>query len=212
MSKQTAKNCQDSRASRFIVIDGPDGSGKSTQLAMLAEYFRSEGKSVISVRDPGSTEIGEAIRKILLSPAHDKMAIGTELLLYTAARQQLWVEKIEPALKGGSMVLCDRWIYSTCAYQGVAGDMGSDLVDELNQTVGLKWADKAIILDIDAAVGLARLSGEPDRMESKPLAFHQAVRAGYLAIAKRRAEVTNVDASGTIEQIQQAIRRALDVQ
>ncbi len=211
MTKQTANNSQGSRVGRFIVIDGPDGAGKSTQLAMLAEYLGSAGKSVISVRDPGGTEIGEAIRNILLSPAHDKMAIGTELLLYTAARCQLWVEKISPALQEGSWVLCDRWIYSTCAYQGMAGDMGADLVNEMNQTVGLEWADKAIILDVDAAVGLARLSGEPDRMESKPLAFHQAVRDGYLALAKLRPEVTIIDGGGTIEQSQQAIRQALGI-
>ncbi len=209
MTKQTANNSQDSRGGRFIVIDGPDGAGKSTQLAMLAEYLCSGGKSVITVRDPGGTEIGEAIRNILLSPAHDKMAIGTELLLYTAARFQLWREKIFPALAAGSWVLCDRWIYSTCAYQGQG--KGSDLVDKVNQTVGLKWADKAIILDVDAAVGLARLSGEPDRMESKPLAFHQAVRDGYLALAKLRPEVTIIDGGGTIEQSQQAIRQALGI-
>lgn len=209
MGNQTANNSQDSRAGRFIVIDGPDGAGKSTQLAMLAEYLCSKGKSVITVRDPGDTEIGEAIRQILLSPTHDKMAIGTELLLYTAARLQLWLEKISPALQAGSWVLCDRWIYSTCAYQGLAGDMGADLVDQLNQTVSLEWADNAIILDVDSAAGLARLSGEPDRMEAKPLAFHQAVRAGYLGLAKLRPEVTIIDGSGTIEQTQQAIRQAL---
>ncbi len=193
------------------MIDGPDGAGKSTQVDMLAEHLCSVGESVITVRDPGSTEIGEAVRQILLSPAHDKMTIGTELLLYTAARVQLYSEKIAPALRAGSWVISDRWIYSSCTYQGMAGDMGSDLVEEVNQTVGLKWADKAIILDVDAAVGLARLSGEPDRMESKPLAFHKAVREGYLALAKVRPEVSVVDASGDIEQTQRAIRQVLGV-
>ncbi len=211
MSNQTAKNSQGSRVGRFIVIDGPDGAGKSTQLAMLAEYLCSGGKSVISVRDPGGTEIGEAIRKILLSPAHDKMAIGTELLLYTAARCQLWVEKILPALAAGSWVLCDRWIYSTCAYQGAAGQIGLDAVFQLSEAMGLGWADQAIILDVDAQAGLDRLGQAPDRMESKPLSFHRAVRDGYLALAKLRPEVTIIDGGGTIEQSQQAIRQALGI-
>jgi len=194
---------------RFIVIDGPDGAGKSTQVAMLAEFLSSAGESVLSVRDPGGTEIGEAIRQILLSPAHDKMAAQTELLLYTAARLQLWLERIAPALQAGSWVLCDRWIYSTCAYQGAAGQIGLDAVFQLSEAMGLGWADQAIILDVDAQAGLDRLGQAPDRMESKPLSFHRAVRDGYLALAKIRPEVTIVDAAATIEQTQQAIRRVL---
>ena len=214
MTNQTAKNSDGSsksQASRFIVIDGPDGAGKSTHLAKLAECFSSAGKSTVCVRDPGGTEIGEAIRQILLSPAHDKMAAQTELLLYTAARLQLWMERIAPALQGGSWVLCDRWIYSTCAYQGAAGQIGLEVVFQLSEAMGLPWAEQAIILDVDAQLGLDRLGQEPDRMESKPLTFHQTVREGYLALAKLRPEVTIVDAAGTIEQTQQAIRRALAV-
>ncbi len=196
---------------RFIVIDGPDGSGKSTQVAMLTEYLGSVGKTVLSLRDPGGTQIGEAVRKILLSPAHDKMAAQTELLLYTAARLQLYFEKIAPALQAGDWVICDRWIYSTCAYQGAAGQIGLEVVFQLSDAMGLPWADQAIILDVDAQMGLARLGQEPDRMESKPLAFHQAVRAGYLSLADVRPEVTIINAAGSVEQTQQAIRRALGV-
>ena len=196
---------------RFIVIDGPDGAGKSTHVAMLAEYLCSAGESVITVRDPGGTQIGEAVREILLSPAHDKMAAQTELLLYTAARLQLYLEKIAPALQAGDWVICDRWIYSTCAYQGAAGQLGLEVVFQLSDAMGLPWAEKAIILDVDAKMGLARLGQEPDRMESKPLAFHQAVRAGYLSLADVRPEVTIINAADSIEQTQQAIRRALAV-
>ena len=124
---------------------------------------------------------------------------------------QLWIERISPALQAGSCVLCDRWIYSTCAYQGSAGRIGTETVCQLTDAVGLHWAHQAVILDIDAQVGLARLSDEPDRIESKPLAFHLGVRDGYLALANLRPEVTIVSAAGTVEQIQQAIRRALDV-
>ena len=198
-------------AGRFIVIDGPDGSGKTTHIAMLADHLSSIGLSVITVRDPGGTDIGEAIRQILLSPAHKDMTARIELLLYTAARLQLWLEKISPSLQAGSCVLSDRWIYSTCAYQGSAGQIGLDTVCQLSDAVGLPWADRAVILDIDAQAGLARLSGKPDRMESKPLAFHQAVRDGYLALAEIRPEVSIVDATDPVERTQQAIRRALGV-
>ena len=178
---------------------------------MLAESLTAAGKTVICLRDPGGTQISEAIRQILLSPAHDQMTPQTELLLYTAARMQLWFEKIQPALDAGTWVLCDRWIYSTCAYQGAAGKLGYEIVETLSRSLGLAWADKAVILDVDAADALARLSGEPDRMESKSLDFHSAVRQGYLDLAKRRPEVGIVDASGTVQQTQQAIRRLLDV-
>ena len=198
-------------AGRFIVIDGPDGSGKTTHLRLLAEHLSSMGLSIVTVRDPGGTRIGEAIRQILLSPAHEQMTARTELLLYTAARLQLWLERIAPALQAGSCVLSDRWIYSTCAYQGSAGELGLETVCQLTDAMGLNWAHHAVILDIEPQVGLARLSDEPDRMESKPLAFHQAVRQGYLALAKLRPEVTLVDAAGPVEATQQAIRRVLAV-
>ena len=198
-------------AGKFIVIDGPDGSGKTTHLGLLAEHLGSLGLSVVTVRDPGGTDIGEAIRQILLSSAHEQMTARTELLLYTAARLQLWIERIAPALKAGSCVLSDRWIYSTCAYQGSAGELGTETVCRLTDAMGLNWAHQVVILDIDSQVGLARLSDEPDRMESKPLAFHQAVRRGYLALAKLRSEATIVDAAGTVQQTQAAIRCALGV-
>ena len=198
-------------AGRFVVIDGPDGSGKTTHLALLTEHLGSMGLSVVTVRDPGGTKIGEAIRQVLLSPAHEQMDARTELLLYTAARLQLWLERIAPALQAGSCVLSDRWIYSTCAYQGSAGQLGVQTVCHLTDAVGLPWAHRAVVLDIDAEVGLARLSDEPDRMESKPLAFHQAVRRGYLDLANLRPEIIFVDASGPVEETQQAIRRALNI-
>lgn len=197
---------------KFIVIDGPDGAGKSTQASMLAEHLRARSQNVLTVRDPGGTEIGEAIRKILLSPAHDKMSPRTELLLYTAARMQLWLQKIAPALQSGSWVISDRWVYSTCAYQGAAGSLGLQAVYELTNSMGLPWPAKAIILDIDPAVGLARILTGPDRIEAKSLTFHQAVRDGYLTVARTRPEVTVIDAAEQIEQTQSAICLALGIQ
>ena len=196
----------------FIVIDGPDGAGKSTQVSLLAEHLRSSGREVLTVRDPGGTDIGEAIRRILLSPAHDRMDPRSELLLYTAARLQLWIEKIAPALRAGSSVISDRWVYSTCAYQGAAGNLGLQTVYDLTDAMNLPWPGKAVILDLDPAVGLARISTSPDRIEAKSLTFHRAVRDGYLSVARLRPEVTVIDGAGQPQQIQLAIRRALAIE
>ena len=220
-------------AGRFIAIDGPDASGKSTQLAMLADYLESVGQGVITARDPGGTNVGDAVRNILLSCGKNRIDPRTELLLYTAARMQLWLEQISPSLEAGHCVICDRWVYSTCAYQGSAGQLGVDAVYRLTESMELPWADKAVILHVEPELTLERLSKKrelhdhlvrkkgsndrnqhflpfgPDRMESKPLSFHRAVRDGYLALAKLRPEVTIVDASGSVQQTQAAIRHAL---
>ena len=210
---QTKPNSLDNTpVDNFIVIDGPDGSGKSTQVSLLAEHLRAGGRDVLTVRDPGATDIGEAIRQILLSPAHNKMDPRSELLLYTAARLQLWHEKIAPALQAGSWVISDRWIYSTCAYQGAAGKLGQQTVHDLTDAMGLPWPARAIILNLDPAVGLARISATPDRVEAKSLTFHRAVRQGYLSVAQLRPEVTVIDGAAQPQQIQLAIRRALGIE
>ena len=136
----------------------------------------------------------------------------SELLLYTAARLQLWHEKIAPALRSGSWVISDRWIYSTCAYQGAAGNLGRQTVYDLTDAMDLPWPTKAIILDLDPAVGLARISATPDRIEAKSLTFHQAVRQGYLTVAQLRPEVTVIDGAAQPQEIQLTIRRALGIE
>ena len=112
----------------FIVLDGPDGCGKSSQARMLTDWLRRQGADVVGFRDPGTTVIGEKIREILLSPAHDAMTTSTEVLLYMAARVQLWSESIGPALAAGKSVVMDRWLSSTCAYQGHAGGFGVEKI------------------------------------------------------------------------------------
>jgi dTMP kinase len=111
-------------AGRFIVLDGPDGCGKSSQARLLMDWLQSQGVPTVGFRDPGATVIGEKIREILLSPAHEAMTTSAEVLLYMAARVQLWAEKIKPALSEGQCVVLDRWLSSTCAYQGYAGGFG----------------------------------------------------------------------------------------
>jgi dTMP kinase len=131
----------DKLAGRFVVIDGPDGAGKSTQLKLLAEHLRAAGLAVCEVRDPGGTAIGDRIRAILLDRAHGEMAVACELMLYMASRAQLAAEVIRPALSGGQCVLGDRYISSTIAYQG-AGGMDAESVRQAGRiAVGATWPD-----------------------------------------------------------------------
>jgi len=196
----------ESYAGRLVVLDGPDGCGKSTQARMLAEWLRGQGVATASFRDPGTTVIGEKIREILLSPAHEAMTTPTEVLLYMAARAQLWAEGIGPALEQGRCVLLDRWLSSTCAYQGYAGGFGMDKVvaiaaDALERI----WPDLTVVLDVDVETAAERLHSELDRMERKGHGYHRRVREGYLALAEARDDFTVVDATGTPEAVHEQV-------
>ena len=198
-------------AGKFIVIDGPDGAGKSTQLEMLAGYLRGQGTDVCMTRDPGGTVIGDKIRRILLDNAHTDMAIGCEILLYMASRTQLMSEVIWPALQQGKCVLCDRWVSSTVAYQ-VAG--GAATADEVMTTyeIALKGIrpDMTVILDLPAEAGLARLTAAPDRMEAKGLEFHKKVRRLFLEQAKIAPDIFAViDGAGSAAEVHQRLLDAL---
>ena len=197
---------------KFIVIDGPDGAGKSTQLKLLAEHLRSQGVDVVETRDPGGTAIGDKIREILLDRSHDQMVIGCEILLYMASRTQLMGEIITPAIQAGRCVLCDRWVSSTVAYQ-VAG--GAATVRQILDTYEIAlhgfYPDLTVILDLPAEVGLARLPGQPDRMEAKGLEFHQKVRELFAAQAATAPEsFTVLDAAGSVDDVQQRLRSAIE--
>jgi len=182
---------------KFIVFDGGEGCGKSTQAAMLAERFTSEGRGVLHVHDPGTTRIGQMIRKILLDPANKDMAMRCEMLLYMASRAQMMVELILPALNEGKIVISDRFVSSTLAYQ-----LGGDglTADEIRRTaeVAIKghWPDLTVILDMPLDKSVQRvqpkftlfpddpLAGkEMDRIEQRSLEYHQQVRQNYLAQA-----------------------------
>ena len=188
-------------AGSFIVLDGPDGAGKSTQLSLLAETLSAARVEVCRLRDPGGTTIGDRIREILLDRKHDGMSVECELMLYMASRAQLAAEHIRPALAAGQCVLCDRFISSTIAYQG-AGGANVDTIRRVGQVaVGDAWPDLTIVLDIDVEVGMDRLSDEPDRMESKPLDFHRQVREVFLQQAADDPDrFAVVDARGEIQQ------------
>jgi dTMP kinase len=197
-------------AGKFIVIDGPDGCGKSTQVKMLAEYLKKSGVKVKTFRDPGDTAIGEKIREILLNPQHKAMNTRTELLLYMAARAQLWQEKIAPALESGCACILDRWLSSSCAYQGYAGSFGIDNVIKVAKNcLERVWPDRTIILDIDIQTASKRLKKNLDRMEQKGDAYHRKVRSGFLKLAKGNKKFTIIDATKPAENVQMEIVRIL---
>ncbi len=185
---------------RFIVLDGPDGCGKSSQARLLMDWLQGQGVSTVGFRDPGATVIGEKIREILLSPAHEAMTTPAEVLLYMAARVQLWAEKIKPALSEGQCVVLDRWLSSTCAYQGYAGAFGMEKVIEIAQaSLERVWPDLTIILDVDLQTAAQRLKRELDRMERKGDGYHGRVREGFLKLADGRPDFAVVDATGSVE-------------
>lgn len=191
---------------KFIVLEGPEGSGKSTQIARLANRLETEGHKVRQVREPGGTVIGEQIRRVLLDAKNLHMTVGTELLLYMACRAQLVSEVIRPALDAGQMVLADRFLTSTIVYQGLAGGMDADEVRRLYRaTCGGVQPDLVVVLDVPADVGLARAQAANrvfDRVEQKPIEFHRKVRDGYLAVARAEAgRMVVVDASKAPEAV-----------
>jgi dTMP kinase len=173
-------------AGKFVVFDGPDGSGKSTQFRRFADAARATGVEVVEVREPGGTPIGEKIRTILLDPSNAEMTVRAEMLLYMASRAQLFAQRIEPALRGGALVLADRFVSSTLAYQGAAGGMDEDDIVAVGRVAtGNHVPDLTVVFDVSTDVALSRLSPLLDRMEGKGREFHMRVRAGYLSQAER---------------------------
>ena len=201
-------------AGRFIVLDGPDGSGKSTQLTMLAECLRACGDKVVTTRDPGGTPIGDRIRAVLLDRANDVMSINCEILLYMASRTQLMAEVISPAVAAGNCVLCDRWVSSTVAYQVADGKASApDIMAAYDLALPGVRADLTMILDLDAEFGLARAAGADghDRIEARGAAYHRRVRELFLERAADRPDrFVVVDAAGTIDEVHQRVRDVVE--
>lgn len=190
----------------FIVLDGPDGCGKSTQVRLLCEWLRNQGVTAVSYRDPGTTAIGEQIRDILLDPAHIDMGDNVEVLLYMAARAQLWKEKIGPDLAEGRCVVMDRWLTSTCAYQGWAGGFGIDKVIQIaSSSLPRVWPDVVLILDVDPNTAAGRMKPDPDRMEQKGASYHAKVREGFLKLAQQHNNMLLIDASKDIQTVHRQV-------
>ncbi len=174
----------------LISFEGSEGSGKSTQIAHLAEQLQEVGREVVSTREPGGTEIGEQVRNIIVHNSKgDEMCAETELLLFAASRAQLVREIIAPNLLKGVVVLCDRYIDSSTVYQGVARNLSRDPVQQINQfAVGNVLPDLTIVLDVPTGVSLNRInqraSDLPNRMERENIDFYKKVRDGYLVLAR----------------------------
>ena len=200
---------------KFIVIDGPDGCGKSTQVGLLTKWLQDQNVQVCTYRDPGTTEIGEKIRQILLDPDNEGMGDNVEVMLYMAARAQLWKERISPDLSAGKCVLMDRWISSTCAYQGCAGGFGIDKVIQIGKdTLERVWPNITIILDVDVATAAKRMDRQLDRMEQKGDDYHTKVRAGFTKLAESYDKIELIDGREEIEivhkNITQLLQRVID--
>jgi dTMP kinase len=197
----------------FITLEGPEGSGKTSQLPLLAEYLRQQGYQIYTTREPGGTSISEQIRTILHNLENKEMNPRTEILLFQASRAQLVEQVIRPHLKKGGIVLSDRYADSTLAYQGYGHqiDIESLRVLVTFATGGLK-PDLTILLDVDVETGLRRkeLKGEWNRLDAYNLEFHQRVRQGYLQLVQDEPERwVVVDASQEPKKVQEDLRRVV---
>ncbi|MCK4659777.1 MAG: dTMP kinase [Phycisphaerae bacterium] len=220
-------------AGKFIVFDGPDGCGKSTQRRMLGEALSAAGLEVAYGQDPGGTQIGNRIRHEVLGHDLAQMDPRCETFLFMASRAQLVAEVIEPALRAGKVVLCDRFVSATCAYQGAAGfDIGS-IIELARYAIGETWPDLTIVLDVDVKMGFERTGRksyhagkhrkkhagqqtlfdgvQPDAMEARPIAFHRSVRENFLKLpAIYPKPVRIIPANQDPEQVQAAVWEVLE--
>lgn len=182
---------------KFLVLDGTEGAGKSTQSKMLRDHLVALGLDVLAVRDPGSTDIGEKVRQILLDPASSEMAMRCEMLLYMSARAQMMAQVILPALQAAKTVICDRFVSSTLAYQlGGDGLTAQEIRAVADVAIRGRWPDLTLILDMPPDKSLARVTRARDRIEQRPIAYHEQVRRNYLALAQadpRRYRVVRAD-------------------
>ncbi len=199
----------------FITLEGVEGGGKSTQIGLLARHFEDQGRVVMVTREPGGTTIGEAIRGVLLDPDFRGMTSLAEAFLYEAARAQHVAERIGPAIESGSIVLCDRFVDSTVAYQCAGRALDRETIVRLNAlAVGGVWPDLTIVLDVPVAEGLERAKGvgAPDRLEQESVAFHERVRAEFRRLAEEEpGRVKVVDAGRAIDAVFAEVRAHADV-
>ncbi len=210
---------------KLIVFEGVEGCGKTSQMQLCSEWLESLGVSVVVTREPGGTELGLHLRRLLLEKSEDKpfgsaqgkpVAEVTELLLYAADRSQHVEQELKPNLAAGKYILCDRYIDSTIAYQGYGRGLNMSLINQLNNiaTGGLE-SDLTIWLDVDVEVGLARKLSDKvglDRIEQEAIAFHRRVQKGYAELAASYpSRIVRVDGSLSKEAVQQVIQEILRV-
>ena len=194
----------------FFSFDGVDGVGKSTQMQLFCDWLQELGHDVVTCRDPGSTELGEALRHIVLEGHSIPIDRRSEMLLYMAARAQLVTQVIQPALKTGKTVVSDRFLLANVVYQGHGGGLDVDVLWQVGHvaTDGLS-PDLTFVLDLEVSQAEGRMQGTPDRMEAKGTAYRERVRQGYLTEVQRFADrMVVIDAKHDIETVQDTIRSA----
>ncbi len=192
----------------FFVFDGVDGAGKSTQLQMFVQWLSDRGHDVVTCKDPGSTELGERIRGVLLGDHEIPISMRAEMMLFTTARTQLIQQIVKPALNEKKTVVLDRYIFSTVVYQGHAGELNPDELWSINRvaTEGI-MPDTTFILDVPVDVAMQRLGDSLDRMESRGIEYFEKVRAGFIREAQQWPDqVEVIDATRSPDAIQSDIR------
>ncbi|WFA05357.1 dTMP kinase [Bacillus sp. HSf4] len=200
----------------FITFEGPEGAGKTTVLEAAAQILMKNGHSVLATREPGGIDISEQIREVILNPKNTDMDPKTEALLYAAARRQHLVEKVKPALDKGQIVLCDRFIDSSLAYQGYARGLGMDEVLSVNQfAIGGMMPDVTIFFAIEPEEGLKRINANEDReknrLDLEQIHFHKRVQEGYQEAIKRFPDrFQTVDASQTFEDVLKRVNQIIN--
>ncbi len=205
----------------FITFEGIEGTGKSTQITRVKEYFEAQGKEVFLTLEPGGSRVGQELRKMLLHVDNSDLTPITELFLYLADRAQHIAQVIRPALDAGKVVLCDRFADSTIVYQGYGRGLDTTVLRQLNEVaVDGMWPDLTIVLDINPEIGLKRAmlrnledgkAKEEGRFEAEHISFHNRIREGYLtwaAINRDRISVANAD--GTPEEVFERIQTIID--
>jgi len=201
---------------KFITLEGGEGSGKTTMIGRIGSYFEERGIPYVVTREPGGIEIAEKIRSIILDPLHTAMDARTEALLYAAARSQHLAEKVEPALRAGKAVICDRYVDSSLVYQGYARGLGLENVWAINRfAIGDLMPDVTLYLDIEPEVGLARIDAhdgrEVNRLDLENLEFHRKVREGYFLLKEQFPErIRVIDASMKQEDVLAAMILSLE--
>lgn len=197
----------------FIVMEGPDGSGKTTQINLLEQYLKEAGYECLITREPGGTVIGEEVRELILNPEHKEMSPVTEMLLYAASRAQLVHEVIGPTLEAGRIVISDRFVDSSIVYQGIARNLGISTVAAVNAPgIGIYRPDGIFFIDLSEAEGIRRKKNQKklDRMEQESIDFHHLVSEGYRKVLAERPEVIKIDGGKDIDVIQKKIRNHVD--